>query len=103
MTAILQGRISPHEGLKEALEIVMTLREINSGILEIQAPELRGRIGIAWGRFVTGALLDNGECGKRALRRLLALRAGQFSFIDMKGEPILELRQSLGIDLNAIA
>lgn len=103
MPAVLQGVISKDDGLREAVEIVMTLKDINSGVLEIRSSEYSGRIGIAWGRFITGAALDTGERGKVALRKLLTLRSGRFSFVDTKGEPVLELRQALGVDLNGVA
>jgi hypothetical protein len=80
----------------------MSYKHINSGVLEIRSAQASGKIGIAWGRFITGAILDNGEQGKKALRRLLSLRGGRFTFHDTE-EPVFELRQSLGIDLNGVA
>lgn len=102
MVEILKGRIPEREGLREVLEIVTTSKDVNIGILYISGGEVSGRIGVAWGRYLTGAILDSGETGRVALRKLLLLRAGTFRFIDTNGEPDMELRQSLGVDLNAL-
>jgi hypothetical protein len=100
---ILKGFIAPDEGLREALEIVTsTLKEVNSGVLEVKSGDVQGKIGIAWGRFITGAIIVDGENGKKALRTLLQVRQGKFSFLDTQGAPVPELRQSLGIDLNGV-
>jgi hypothetical protein len=105
MPELLKGRISDIEGLREVLEIIETFKEVNSSVLEIETPSLSGKIGIAWGRFITGAsLLEHGaeedQKGRKVLRRLLRLREGKFRFIDLEGEPVEDLRQSLGVDLH---
>jgi hypothetical protein len=101
MIELLKGRISDTDGLQEVLEIMSTFKEVSTGVLDVDSDELSGRIGIAWGKFITGALInDTEEKGKKALRKLLRLRAGKFVFWDFEDEkPIAELRQTLGIDL----
>src|SRR6185437_14752281 len=102
MNEVLKGTISNALGLRDALECITSMKEVNSGVLAVSSQALSGRLGIAWGRFVTGALLDSGESGRSALRALLCLRDGTFVFFDTDGEPVDELRQSLGIDLNGV-
>jgi hypothetical protein len=101
MNELLKGRISDTDGLKEVLELVATFKEVGTAVLDIDSEVISGRIGIAWGKFITGALVSEPEQkGKKALRQLLRLRSGKFVFLDLKDElPVLELRQALGIDL----
>lgn len=102
MIELLKGRISDADGLKEVLEIIATFKEVGTAVLNVESEEASGRIGVAWGKFLTGALInDSEETGKKALRKLLGLRAGKFVFFDLDDEdaPIVELRQQLGIDL----
>lgn len=101
MNELLKGRISDTEGLKEVLELIATFNQVSTAVLDIESDALSGRIGIAWGKFITGALVNEPEQkGKKALRQLLRLRGGKFTFIDLGDAlPILELRQALGIDL----
>lgn len=102
MIELLKGRISDTDGLKEVLEIIATFKEVSTAVLNIESEETSGRIGIAWGKFLTGAQINDSEVtGKKALRKLLGLRAGKFACFDLDDEetPIVELRQQLGIDL----
>ena len=101
MTTLLTGQLT-EQGLREALEFVMDYKDINSAVVDITRGELSGRIGVAWGRFITGATLSTGQRGRLALRELLSWQSGKFTFIDTEGKPIIELRQSLGIDMSAI-
>lgn len=104
MVELLKGRISDTEGLKEVLEIVATFKEVSCAVLEITSAAFCGRMGIAWGRYITGAMIeDSEERGKKALRKMLRLREGKFVFVDNEDEPVApELRQSLGIDLQRV-
>jgi hypothetical protein len=96
---VLRGKIGRQEGLREALEIIIGYKSVTDGVLDIKGDGIGGRLGIAVGKYITGAELDSGESGRKALRRLLLLREGTFAFIDTEGEPACELRQSLGVDL----
>jgi hypothetical protein len=102
MSEVLSGTISNALGLRNALEQITSMKEVNSGVLTVSGERVSGRLGIAWGRFITGAVLDTGESGRAALRHLLTVREGSFAFLDTEGEPVEELRQSLGIDLNGV-
>lgn len=100
MAELLKGRISDDEGLKEALEIMSTFKEVGFGVLQIKSDTVNGELGVAWGKYITGARVEEPKLsGKKALRKILRLREGKFSFIDTEDQPVVELRQSLGIDL----
>jgi hypothetical protein len=102
MIELLKGRISDVDGLREVLEIIATFKEVSSAILEVENDKISGRIGIAWGKYITGALLSEPEeiKGRKALRKLLRTKKGKFRFVDLESEPpVVELRQQLGIDL----
>ncbi len=100
MAELLKGRISDAEGLQEVLEIITTFKEVSQAVLDVTTPSISGKIGVAWGRFITGALITGSdEKGKKALRQLLIVRQGTFTFQDLEPQAGVELRQSLGIDL----
>lgn len=104
MAELLKGRISDTEGLKEVLELIATFNQVSNAVLEIESADASGQIGVAWGRFITGATLkDSDMIGKKALRKMLRLRQGKFRFVDLELDTIDELRQSLGVDLNRVA
>ena len=68
MNELLKGRISDADGLKEVLELVATFNEANNAVLEIDSETVCGRIGFAWGKFITGALVtEPEEKGRKAL------------------------------------
>ncbi len=100
MAELLKGRISDVEGLREALEIITTFKEVSQAVLDVRAPSVSGKIGVAWGRFITGALITGSdEKGKKALRQLLIVREGTFTFNALEPQPGIELIQALGLDL----
>jgi hypothetical protein len=99
---LLEGHIS-FGGIQDALEAVSRLRDVKNGVLQIISQDSSGMIGIFCGRFVTGAVLTlSGDTGNRALRKLLASKEGKFTFLDAGDEPIEDLKQSLGIDINLL-
>lgn len=102
LQTVIQGQISPTEGLREALEIVLTVKNVQDGVLDISSEAISGQVGIFCGRYITGALTDNGESGNEALRKLLSVKSGKFSFLDTKGESHSELKQSLSVDLSSL-
>ncbi len=102
MFTVLQGQISTSEGLREALEIVLTIGDVQNGVLRITSVDVSGRIGIFCGRYVTGAMTGSGESGNLALRKLLSVKSGNFAFLDAKGEKTADLQQSLSLDLGSL-
>jgi hypothetical protein len=102
LQTVIQGQISPTEGLREALEIVLTVKNVQDGVLSISSEGISGTVGIFCGRYITGALTETGESGNEALRKLLSVKSGKFSFLDTKGESHAELKQSLSVDLSSL-
>jgi hypothetical protein len=99
---ILEGQIS-FGGMQDALEAVARHKNIKHGIVQVTSNTCSGLMGVFCGRYITGAVLTlSGETGLPALRDLLAAKDGSFAFLDVTDEPIADLNQSLGVDLQAM-
>ena len=103
MLNVFDGQITQTDGLRDALEGILSAKSVQNGVLRIQSDLVSGRVGIFCARFITGAQVDaTGESGGLALRRLLAARNGSFSFEDARGSDISDLKQSLSIDVEIL-
>lgn len=103
MLNVFDGQITQADGLRDALEGILSAKAVQNGVLRIQSDLVSGRVGIFCARFITGAQVDStGESGGLALRRLLAARNGSFSFEDARGSDISDLKQSLSIDVEIL-
>ncbi len=90
-------------GLHDALEAVSREINVKHGMLRVASDTCSGIIGVFCGRFITGAVITlTGEIGIDALRKLLSAKEGTFEFVDVSDEPVREVNQSLGVDLEAL-
>jgi hypothetical protein len=102
MRKILEGQIS-FGGMQDALEAVVRHKNVKNGVLSVTSNSCSGLMGVFCGRFITGAMLTlSGEVGLPALRQLLSAKDGAFALLDMSDEPVADLNQSLGVDLQAV-
>lgn len=102
MIKIFEGQIS-FGGMQDALEAVARHKNIKHGIVQVTSNSCSGLMGVFCGRFITGAVLTlSGETGLPALRNLLSAKDGSFAFLDVTDEPLTDLNQSLGVDLQAM-
>ncbi len=103
MFAVLEGQISDDQDLREVLEIVLNVKDVQNGVLRITCNEFNGRIGIFCGRYITGAKVSStDETGEEALKKLLTVQKGNFAFLDAKGQDISDLKQSLSIEIDRL-
>lgn len=103
MLNVFDGQITQTDGLRDALEGILSAKSVQNGVLRIRSDLVSGRVGIFCARFITGAQVDStGESGGLALRRLLSARSGSFSFEDARGSDISDLKQSLSIDVEIL-
>lgn len=102
MLTILEGQIS-FGGIQDALEIVSRHKDVKNGMLKLTSQDTSGTIGVFCGRFITGARLTlTEEMGYEALRTLLSVKDGNFAFFDVGAEQLIELRQSLAVDIHLL-
>lgn len=102
MFKVLEGQIS-FGGMHDALEAVARHKNVKYGLLRVTSNTSSGLIGVFCGRFITGAVMSlSGESGYPALRNLLAAKDGSFAFMDASDEPVREVNQSLGVDLQTL-
>jgi len=102
MIKVLEGQIS-FGGMQDALEAISRQTNIKHGLVQVTSNSCSGLMGVFCGRFITGALLTlSGETGLPALRQLLQAKDGSFAFLDVTAEPVAELNQSLGVDLQQV-
>jgi hypothetical protein len=104
MDVIYEGKITPEEGMAEAIQNVIDIGNAN-GILRITCEEtgVQGRIGFSVGAFVVGAKVNfTNEVGYPALRKLMAIQKGNYAVLDPGRQIPQELNQTLWIRGSAI-
>lgn len=98
MRTIQSGKIWESRRTREVLWSLMKLRNIHNGVLRISSPRthLEGDIGISKGIYVTGAKLKSSqETGYGAVRKLLSVTDGTFTYLDNGENGLGELDQNL--------
>ena len=82
---IFEGYLSRSWGMQDVLKSVLAVENQPYGVLRISSPSLNmnGRLAIAGGKFIIGALItDRSESGYDAVRALLQIRDGNFAYLD---------------------
>lgn len=103
MKEILKGTVTAQDGLREVLEIIGGLKDVNSCVLQVSLGNgAGGLIGLRGSWHITGAMLHSGEIGRGALRKILEIRQGSFQVLDTGPEPLPPLRQGLKIALDNV-
>jgi tetratricopeptide (TPR) repeat protein len=96
----ISGNVSGEDGLRDFLETLITSKEVKQGIARLQSQTLSGAIGIFSSRYITGAMVENSTVtGFEALRQLLSLRNGTYSFCEAGSDDMAVLRTSVAIDV----
>ncbi|MBC8000746.1 MAG: hypothetical protein IAF58_22550, partial [Leptolyngbya sp.] len=81
------------------------MQKVESGILYINSPQskLEGEIGVFHGIFLTGAkIAGSGECGYPAIKRLLEIEEGTFTYIDVGSRGLGDLEENLKLRITQI-
>jgi hypothetical protein len=102
---IIEGKITPEEGIAEVLQTLIDLKTVAYPVLRINCTDSRfqGKIGFAQGGFLLGAKVEEtGELGYPAVRKLLLVRNGNYAILDPEKQIVLDVNQSLWIDLEKI-
>jgi len=100
--AVLSGDVTDVGGITEVFNRVGALSDVQRGILTVLSDQTNGRVGISCGRYVTGALLlGTKETGTTALKTIMSMQSGAFSFSRADESGMADLQQSLGLDIFA--
>jgi hypothetical protein len=98
-SVLLNGRFSRDNSLRDVLEIVTSMKDVEFGVVRILSKDLRGYFGVSRGATIVGGHTTSSlEYGIPALKQLLEANAGMFLFVRLDEFP-LEIRQSLTIPL----
>ena len=85
MDIVIEGKITPDEGLGEVIQTVLDLKNVPNAVLRITSSQgdLQGRIGFAQGGFILGGKISSPEeTGYPALRKLLSILNGTYAILD---------------------
>lgn len=102
--AVQSGKIWENRSTREVLWGLMKLQKISNGILKIQSPKTKvdGEIGVNRGIYLTGARTRIGETGYAAIKKLLSVQEGSFSFVDNGVEGLGDLDQNLKVRITQV-
>jgi hypothetical protein len=97
---VIEGIITPEEGMDEVIETVIHLKSVANALLRVSCKEegIQGRVGFGSGGHVLGGYIeDSEETGYSAVKKLLTVRSGNYAILDMTNDHIPEVNQSLWI------
>jgi hypothetical protein len=98
---VIEGKITPEEGLGDVLQTIIDLKDVPKAILRITSEEsdLQGRIAFAQGGYILGGKVNNtDETGYPAVRKLLAIRTGNYAILDPGRQYMSDINQTLWIN-----
>lgn len=101
MDVIVEGQITPEEGMDEIIQILVALKTVPTPILRINCfdPRFQGKIGFTLGGYILGARIDEtGETGYPAVRQLLSVTKGNYAILDPEKQSVTDLNQGLWIE-----
>lgn len=102
---VQSGKIWQNRRTREVLWTLLKLQKVESGILYINSPQskLEGEIGVFHGIFLTGAkIAGSGERGYPAIKRLLEIEEGTFTYIDVGSHGLGDLEENLKLRITQI-
>ncbi len=105
MNVVFEGNLSADRNLVEVLQAMLASPPTDTAVLRIACPSqtLSGRLAVARGRYIVGAQVDDGdESGYAAVRKLLALKDGNFAFLDTEGRFPFDVDPTLHIPIDRI-
>ncbi|HEY9787653.1 MAG TPA: hypothetical protein V6D17_19855 [Candidatus Obscuribacterales bacterium] len=100
MDVIVEGKITPDEGIDEVIQTVIDLKAVPHAILRVTCTDsdLQGRVAFSQGGYILGGCLtETGETGYSAVKKLLTIRNGNFAILDPGRTYVPEVNQSLWI------
>ncbi|MBC7997722.1 MAG: hypothetical protein IAF58_07255 [Leptolyngbya sp.] len=100
MDVIVEGKITPEEGIDEVIQTVIDLKAVQHAILRVTCSdsELQGRVAFSQGGYILGGqVTESGETGYAAVKRLLEVRKGNYAILDPGRTYVPEVNQSLWI------
>lgn len=100
MDVIVEGKITPEEGIDEVIQTVIDLKSVPHAILRVTCTDsdLQGRVAFSQGGYILGGCLtDSGETGYSAVKKLLTVRHGNYAILDPGRTYVPEVNQSLWI------
>ncbi|MCC6977449.1 MAG: hypothetical protein IT343_03965 [Candidatus Melainabacteria bacterium] len=97
---IVEGKITPEEGIDEVIQTVIDLKAVQHAILRVTCSDsdLQGRVAFSQGGYILGGqVADSGETGYAAVKKLLEVRKGNYAILDPGRTYVPEVNQSLWI------
>lgn len=100
MDVIVEGKITPEEGIDEVIQTVIDLKSVPHAILRVTCTDsdVQGRVAFSQGGYILGGCLtESGETGYSAVKKLLTIRHGNYAILDPGRTYVPEVNQSLWI------
>jgi hypothetical protein len=97
---VIEGKITPDEGLAEILQTVVDLKNVPNAVLRVTSAQgdLQGRIGFAQGGYILGGKINaTEETGYPALRKLCQIKTGTYAILDPGRTQMSDVNQTLWI------
>jgi hypothetical protein len=97
---IIEGKITPDEGMDEVLQTVIDLKNLSNPILRLtsNSEDLQGRVSFSKGHILGGRINNTDETGYSAIRKLFSIVDGNYAILDPGRAHINEVNQSLWIE-----
>lgn len=105
MDVIIEGKITPDEGVDEVLKTCAEIKSVKTPILRINDSdsELQGQIAFSQGGYIIGAKINQtNEIGYPAVRRLLMISDGNYAILDPLRKHITDVNQSLWLKIDKV-
>ncbi len=104
MDIVIEGRITPDEGLADIIQTVLDLKNIANPILRLTSAQgdLQGRIGFGHGFILGGRVSSPEETGYPAIRKLLTIQDGTYAILDPGRTHVADVNQTLWIKANRV-
>lgn len=104
MDIIIEGKITPDEGMSEVIQTVIDLKNLQNPILRISATDsdLQGRVAFSSGHILGGRINNSDETGYPAIRKLLLITQGNYAILDPGRQHIQDVNQTLWIEANKV-
>ncbi len=104
MDIIIEGKITPEEGMNEVIQTVIDLKNLQNPILRISSSDsdLQGRVSFSSGHILGGRINNTDETGYPAIRKLLSITDGNYAILDPGRQHITDVNQTLWIEANKV-
>ena len=107
MDVVFEGALSKSWGMKDVLQAIRELPNVQLGMLRISCSSkaIQGKILFSPSRHILGASCSGEDAAEEAyegLKALLQVKEGNFAFLDISDEAHSEIEQSLFIDIKRV-